>query len=115
MEKLPTKKCPGCDSILERIYHCEHGGTTSQYVAIGYICPICAEEMIVLDRGYRKQDGTGGITCPECHGKSIALIDESEEKLKCLSCTYIFDLTPIPPKKVPKTAHRPGHDSIYPD
>ena len=104
MVKIATKKCPRCDSIMERIYHREHVADKYPYVPIGYICPRCCENMIVLDRGYRKQDGYDGITCPECHGRSIVLVDGADEKLKCLSCKHIFELTPLPQREpnIPK-------------
>jgi DNA-directed RNA polymerase subunit RPC12/RpoP len=111
MAKLPQKNCPKCDSILERIYHRQHVGNTQPYMPIGYMCPVCCEEMIVLDIGHRKQDGYDGIVCPECQGRLVALVDETDEKLKCLSCKYIFVLTPTP-KKPAGRSHIPTYDEM---
>lgn len=60
MSRQPDKKCPHCDNILQRIYirACRDG--KYRYEPIGYMCPFCAEDMIALDRGWRKTDVKGG-------------------------------------------------------
>lgn len=49
MSKLPQKKCPRCESVLERIYHRERIETKQTYSPIGYVCPSCRDNMIILD------------------------------------------------------------------
>lgn len=99
MPRTPQKVCPRCGVPMERIYNRRIVADKRQYGPIGYMCPMCCEDMIVLDVGSRKQDGSNGITCPECHGRRIVMVDETEETLKCLSCKHTFGLTPAPTKE----------------
>lgn len=50
LSKLPQKDCPRCGEILERLYHRERKNGKQCYIPIGYICPDCKENMIVIDK-----------------------------------------------------------------
>jgi DNA-directed RNA polymerase subunit RPC12/RpoP len=106
MPRTKQKTCPRCGKPMERIYNRQIVGEKRQYLPIGYICPSCCEDMIVLDIGSRKQDGYDGITCPSCESRRIIMANEKEEKLKCLSCKRIFELTPLPEGEVKKKLER---------
>lgn len=55
MSKLPQKECPRCSAILERIYHRERKENGQTYSPIGYMCPNCREDMLVMDSNFRKK------------------------------------------------------------
>jgi predicted RNA-binding Zn-ribbon protein involved in translation (DUF1610 family) len=87
---MKDKICPKCGSILQRIYARVTVDEKQKYEPIGFMCPMCCEDMIVLDCGWRKNDE--GIRCSECGSKMVAFVKGSDDKLKCLRCKCIFDL-----------------------